>query len=176
MNIIRFVSAVAVLSVVGAVSADTIWVSKATGDDDYAGEDIGSEEHPFATIQAGVDKAQSGDTVMVKPGDYDTKETADQRGSSNRVYITKCIYLKSTDGAAKTRIVGKWSSEDPNGEAKNDSDAVRCIGVRTAISGTNRYGAKTVIEGFTLADGSAFNGPSTTGGAGRTIWRRGNCL
>lgn len=152
MNIIRFVSAVAVLSVVGAVSADTIWVSKATGDDDYAGEDIGSEEHPFATIQAGVDKAQSGDTVKVLEGEYATGETFAGSCTSRVAIINKKIHLVAPDGAAKTTIVGKWSSTDPTGATKTNTDNIRCV----YVEASNKAQHGTVIEGFTFKDGAAF--------------------
>ena len=151
MKIIRLVSAIAVLSVIGAASADTIWVSK-TGDDAYEGDDIGSEEHPFATIQAGVDKARSGDTVKVLEGEYATGETFAGSCTNRVAIINKKIHLVAPDGAAKTTIVGKWSSTDPTGATKTNTDNIRCV----YVEANNKSQHGTVIEGFTFRDGAAF--------------------
>lgn len=154
-RLVPLMAVAAALSLVNAVcAADTWWVSKSRGDDSYTGEDIGTYDHPYATIQAGVDKAAHGDTVKVEAGDYDSGET--YYNGSNRVYIAKKIWLKSVDGAATTRIVGKWNSADPTGTTtgSDNGDAVRCIGVETRpTSMTDTKGVGAVIEGFTLADG-----------------------
>ena len=47
-----------------------------------------------ATIQAAIDAASAGDTILVSPGAYDAIDTQ-----------SKAITIRSTDGAEKTKIV-----------------------------------------------------------------------
>jgi hypothetical protein len=51
----------------GAQPASLIWV--ATNGDDATGE-RGNLDRPFASVQAAVDAAQQGDSVLISPGDY----------------------------------------------------------------------------------------------------------
>ena len=138
-----------------AAAPDTLWVDKATGDDAYEGDDIGSEDHPFASIQAAVDAASDGYTIKVLPGDYDNGGYVDDNGHSNRVYIAKKIHLVSTEGAWQTTIRGKFDSGDTANDGTNlAGDGVRCVRIiNTQKNKANGYGA--VVEGFTLVDGYA---------------------
>ena len=111
----------------------------------------GSEANPFQTIQYAIDSASAGSTIWVKPGVYDKggAENASASGvHSNRVVLTKKIYLKSTDGAAVTHIVG---APDPNTGGIGPK-AVRCI-----VS-PNNNSADSTITGFTLRDGYGDDG------------------
>ena len=150
---------VAVLGISSAFAAEpnTWWVAK---EDANASDELvtgrGTEALPFRTIQAALDNPGflAGDTVLVKPGDYDeveTRATGNYKGS-NRVTIVKTVYLKAYDttpiGRAKTCIIGKIGTTSTS-VANCGTNCVRCICVTSAADGT-------VIEGFTLKDGCAF--------------------
>ncbi len=59
---------------------------------------VGGTDGTYATIQAAIDAAQAGDTILVAPGTYDAIDTQG-----------KDITIRSTDGAEKTKIVGSTS-------------------------------------------------------------------
>jgi predicted outer membrane repeat protein len=91
------------------------------------------------SIQAGIDAAAPGDTVLVAPGRYN--EAIDLRG--------KAITLKASGEVEKTLIDG----------SSMDSSVIRCV------SGEGR---DTVIDGFTITSGSGdtsyYGGDSSIGG------------
>ena len=148
-----------------AAAPETLWVDKATGDDDYEGDDKGTHNHPFASIQAAVDFAKDGDTINVQPGDYDNGGFEDSTGHSNRVFIAKKIHLVSTAGAWMTTIRGKFDSGDTANNGTNlVGDGVRCV----LIDNSSNRGYGAVIEGFTLVDGYAAKAHNF-GGAIRAI-------
>ncbi len=93
----------------------------------------------FATIQAAIDAAQSGDTVLVAPGFY----------IQNLTIAGKGIRLESSAGAAATLISG-------------------LVGPGATISVGPGLGRALVIEGFTIADGQGLPATSggQVGGAG----------
>ena len=68
----------------------------------------GSAAKPFATIQAGVDVARPGDTVLVAPGLYDEYDTKQKQ---NHTLITlkgrpdAWISIRAADGPARPKIV-----------------------------------------------------------------------
>lgn len=95
----------------------TIWVDAATGSD-ISGD--GSEENPYATIQTGIDAAESWDSVLVGPGTY--SETIDFGG--------KEITLRSSTGPAGTIIQG--------------------TSLDTLVLMTSGEPPSTLISGFTL--------------------------
>ena len=112
-------------------------------------EGRGTEALPFRTIQAALDNKafETGDTVYVKRGVYDEGEKIDS-GSwkmTNRVYITKKVYLKAVDGKEVTHIVGRHSNLNAEGFG---TDAIRCVSVNGASG--------TVLEDFTLRDGASY--------------------
>ena len=85
-------------------------------------------------IQAAVDVAFYGDTVLVTNGIYDNGETAiPKRSSYNRVVITADITVKSVNGPENTIILGKG----PLGDG-----AVRGV-----------YMSAGVLDGFTVSNG-----------------------
>ncbi|MBN1673120.1 MAG: hypothetical protein JXR37_18890, partial [Kiritimatiellae bacterium] len=85
-------------------------------------------------IQAAVDVASGGDTVLVNDGTYDAGGKAIGAGFTNRVAIAAAVTVESVNGPASTFIRG----QGPVGP-----DAVRCAYV---CSGA-------VLAGFTLTDG-----------------------
>jgi len=93
-----------------------------------------------AVIQAAVDLAVDGDTVLVSNGVYDTGGAAVQAGMTNRVTLTNAISLLSVGGADRTFIVGAGPGA---------AGAVRCAYVG---SGARLHGF-TLTNGHTTADG-----------------------
>jgi|GEM_PF-6918722 len=92
----------------------------------------------YTSIESALLDAADGDTILVKPGTY--PERID--------FFGKAVTLRSTDGAAVTII-----------------DAGRAGSVVTFCTGE---GAGSVIEGFTLTNGSAPRGGGVYCGAGVT--------
>ena len=97
----------------------------------------GTEEHPYATIQAAVNAASAGTTIRIAEGVYDQGGT-----DSSRVKIDgKALHLIGA-GRGKTVIVGA-SGEEADGRG---AGAWRCVYVN--------WGHGTIIEGVTLKDGA----------------------
>lgn len=138
-------------------NGDILWCSQLNGDDDYAGDDKGSESHPYATIQAAVNAAAHGDTVKVLPGVYGVGETVDSFGGRNRISIDKQIHLVAVEGASQTTILGRWGSD---GE-----ENVRCV----FVDSQKGKGWGSVIEGFTLKDGCSYGKVSDHIGGGGVV-------
>lgn len=119
-------------------------------------------ESAFHTIQAAVDVALAGDTVLVTNGFYDTGGALTPGfGLSNRVCVTNAIVLRSVNGPETTLIVG---AADP-ATGGLGSNAVRCAYVAGAA----------MVSGFTLTNGYTWpeflqhldpNAPARKGGGG----------
>src|SRR5262245_65181591 len=82
------------------------------------------------TIQAGVDAASPGDTVLVAPGSY----------VENIDFKAKNLLVRSERGAAVTIIDGNSAGS-----------AVTCRGTGVSV-------CQMVLEGFTVTNGNAFEG------------------
>jgi len=129
----------AALSGLGA----TWYVDGARPDDSGDGTGWGTAKR---TIQAAVDSANPGDTVIVAPGIYGDGARITPGGRlQNRVVVTKDITLESRDGAEKTIILGACS---PAGLSSGGCgpDAVRCI-----------FMDRGILKGFTLTGGATGN-------------------
>ena len=142
MKALTIIASVALCS---STYASVLWVDKANGNNSTAAKD--DESKPYATIQGAVDAASSGDEIRVKPGVYDSGYKGGGGDWGNcRVWIdAKRLKVVSTKGPDVTHIVGKIGSRS-DGLGSSLGDCVRCVGVRN--------GAGTIIEGFTLRDGS----------------------
>jgi PKD repeat protein len=65
-----------------AATATTIYVNNAKGSN-CSDTGTGAEASPFCTVQAGVDTAVAGDTVLVEPGYYNASVTVTGNGTSS---------------------------------------------------------------------------------------------
>ncbi len=108
------------------------------------------------TIQAAVDAASAGDTVLVTNGTY-VSGGAEVYGTSNRVALSRAVALHSVNGATYTHIVGET--------------AMRCVYLTNGA----------VLAGFTLTGGhTGTNGDWTARSGGGLLIDRGgsvsNCI
>jgi predicted outer membrane repeat protein len=101
----------------------------------------------FTTIQEAIDAASQGDTVLVAPGTY----------VENIDFLGKEITVRSTLGAESTVIDG--------GEPPDPSSG-------SVVSFLNQEGPGTVLEGFTLANGTG----SSDGLPRKDIYRGGGII
>ena len=89
----RFCVSVGTLLVAANAWTATWHVNGSSGANGNSGQDASSAK---ATIQAAIDAAVAGDTILVAPGTYDAIDTQG-----------KDITIRSTDGAEKTKIVAR---------------------------------------------------------------------
>ena len=132
-----------------------VWASP-DGDDAYAGDDLGSFDHPYGTLQAAVDAVNATamrGIVYAKAGVYDKGETWGQ-SASNRVWIARGSRLIAVDGPERTFIVGQ---KDDAGTEGCGPASVRCVGVQDNVN--------CAIEGFTLTGGYSVGSGTMGGGA-----------
>ena len=133
----------------------------------------GDERNPFRTIQYAVDKAGSGETIILLPGDHVEGLTENSAGRS-RVYINnKQLVIKSKEGRAtrdSTRIVGAWSDNDDSVTPVGMGDAaIRCVYVTsTGTTGTR-------FEGVTFYRGSSQYGGSSSASDSQKLHGGGLC-
>lgn len=132
----------------------------------------GGAGHDFTQLQRAISKAKSGDTILVRPGEYRATLTPAADGANdfmtyeggddgdnlpkgvftNYLHITKKLYIKSTDGASKTFICGAHDASTPEGTLGAKA-GVGPAAIRAVYIGPGGDG--TVIEGFTIRDGAA---------------------
>jgi len=110
-------------------------------DSNISGPWDGTSDHPYLTIQAGIDAATFGDTVLVRDGTY--------TGAGNKEIDPKSKYIniKSENGSATT--------------------VIDCQGAGRGFYIHTQETAQTVIDGFTVTGG---NDTSGNGGGGIFIW------
>src|SRR5215467_11246084 len=86
------------------------------------------------TIQAAINAANNGDTVLVSPGTY----------TENINFLGKAITVTSSNGPKLTIIDGG--------------------GVSSVVTFSTNEGLSSVLSGFTLQNGNAMNTPEVEGG------------
>ena len=145
---------------VGTLGAATIYVDADKGDDGNSGE---TELLAKKTLQAAVDAAQTDDTVIALPGNYD-KGFAVEGNYTNRVLITKRITLKSKEkwGA---HIVGAHDTVSGNAVPWGPT-AIRCVGIKNANN--------VRIEGFTIRGGACHENLDGINGSGGGVMQLGS--
>ncbi len=120
------------------------------------------------TIQAAVDLAEAGDTVLVTNGVYDRGGTvAPGYALTNRIYISTPIAVRSLNGPYVTFIEGA-----PGSNGSNDVDSVRGV---CMTNGCTLIGF-TVTNGYTMNDGDAWMDSSAAGVMLFTNCTVSNCL
>jgi len=96
----QFTYTVTVSDALGAIASDSVVIqaTRLDGANIYvdvtntSGVEDGSQNHPYNTIQEGLDAADNGDTVVVADGNYSGT------GNKNLDFKGKAIYLKSKNG------------------------------------------------------------------------------
>lgn len=102
------------------------------------------------TIQAAVDAAQPGDTILVTNGVYATGGRAVYGLMTNRVVVDKAVMVQSVNGPEATVIQGRLSPGAAAGEG-----AIRCVYLTNGA----------VLSGFTFVQGAS----RESGDAGREM-------
>ena len=100
-------------------------------DDNCPGPGSGTPADPYCSIQAAIEKAEDTDEIVVAPGTY--FETTN--------FLGKAITLRSTDGPEVTAI-----------------DAGGLLYVGSVVTCEGGEGPDTVLQGFTVTGGHAFEG------------------
>ena len=115
-----------------------------------------TEATAFGTIQDGVTNAVAGDVVEVLEGVYDRggeMNSSAGGATSNRVFISKAITIRSRSGSARTVIVG---APDFAGEPNHGLGpaAVRCVCFSDVAA---------ILQGFTLTGGYVYQSTGSDG-------------
>jgi hypothetical protein len=125
----------AALLLAQGVAAQTIWY---VDDDSCPGPGTGSASDPFCKVQEGIDSAVDGDTVLVRPGTY----------VENIDFLGKAIHVRSdADGLSAT------FDSDPEGTILDGNQA------GSVVTFANGEGLGSVLEGFTITNGSGKTTP-----------------
>ena len=143
-------------AMIGSAAFAATWRVEKTGDDTAAAADA-TGATAFLTIQAAVNKAVTGDTVLVGPGVYDdgVKDPTGNYGNARVGWANKVLTIESTAGAGNTFIRGVHSADTAIGIG---AGAVRCLGVYN--------GGGSIVKGFTLCNGATANTTGNTGVGG----------
>ncbi len=120
-------------TIAAAASAETTWY---VDDDNCPGPGNGTEGSPFCQVQAAIDVAVNGDTILVQPGTY--VQAIDYKG--------KTLAIRSTDGPLVTTLDGDFQNSV----------------VRMRLG----EGVGTLLEGFTITHGVGFSNGSVYLGGG----------
>lgn len=124
---------------IGASSVPTTWYVRPDGSDLAPATNWDTAKQ---TIQAAIDEALMGDTVLVSNGLYAIGSRAISNGSPNRIAVDKAITVKGVNGPLVTTILG----QGPVGPS-----AVRCAYLADGAA----------LQGFTLTGGATWNTGNT---------------
>lgn len=126
-------------------AADTFYVDASQADNSGAGTNWTTAK---ATIQAAVDLATAGDTVLVADGMYTNgTRTTPKYDCLNRLVITRDIAICSVNGPADTFIVGM---PDP------DTDDCGTNAVRGVYMSAGFLSGFTITNGYTMSSGNTY--------------------
>ena len=139
-------------------ASKVIYADAVNGDDNYVGEDIGSWDHPYRTLQAACTNSPTGNSsdnseysvICAKPGDY--REGGDVLSSSCRrlsVSGNRRLRIVALEGPEKTVIRGGAK------ENSNNNLPTQCV----------YLDSPTVVQGFTLTDGHTVDAEDNNKGA-----------
>jgi PKD repeat protein len=109
-------------------------------------------------IQAAIDVAAMGDTILVAPGVYASGVRPGYTGTSNRVAIDKAVTVRSVSGP-----VGTWILGAPDPTRVYGTGSVRCVYLANGA----------VLDGFTLTNGftrDPFGGDHAESARGGGAW------
>ena len=156
-------------SISAVAPSKTYYVDAELGDDSYEGTDIGTSDHPYATIQAAIDVAPSGSkssayksyVIIVRKGEYRPsvagQATVRVPNKVNGSYVYRNFRIVSEEGPEKTFIFGARGDGD-------DGLGAGAIGCCYSAIGTFVQGF-TLTGGYSSSDGAAFWSNSTGNGA-----------
>lgn len=147
----RFFILVALAASMAVPGRAAIWYVATNGLDAAAGTNWATAKQ---TIQAAVDAASPGDTVVVSNGVYNTGGRAVQGASRNRIVVTNQVTVRSINGPAVTFIEGQ---PDPD-PFTNDSYRGAFLGAQSTLAGF------TITNGFVSSRNSLFDDYGNAGG------------
>jgi len=150
--------------------AKTVYVNNAVGvgDDSYDGLSARYDgvHGPKFRIQAAIEVAEPGDTVMVAPGTYGDDQGVVNTGTALdfRIYIDKSITLVSSGGKDVTHIVGRRSDAE---DASEHGYGAGCVsGLRIASTVATDSENPVEVKGFTFRNCYMDNGAAIGGVVG----------
>lgn len=165
MNKSKIASAIAATVAATALPAFAAeWFVSPTGSDSAAGTEVA----PFRTLTNAVERAASGDTVILLPGDHVEGSTSVGSAGLSRANVTKKLTIRSKDGRASrdtTRIVGAYATGGDSSDPVGIGDgAIRGLSFALGASGSR-------VEGITFYRGSTVtnNTNSADGGGGALV-------
>lgn len=139
------------------LATDILWVDADNGKDDWGEgvEDLGSPLHPYATIQAAVDKVESIATsskysvINVLPGVYSNGITTLESAGRFRLCVNNNVNVRiyGVEGPEKTVICGS-----PEPDTKDSAENTAGLGPN-AVACAYLKGCNVYLQGFTLSDG-----------------------
>jgi RHS repeat-associated protein len=118
------------------------------------------------SIQAAVDAAVPGQTILVSNGLYNAGGVSNYpslSATSNRVAVYKPLFVRSVNGPGYTTIAGRWHDGYPGGAVTNEFGAAAVRGVYLCDG--------SELHGFTVTNGATgYNGDAAKAQSGGGIW------
>ena len=126
-------------------ASKVVYADAMNGDDSYEGEDKGSWEHPFKTLQAAYDALPNGSSsspkysiICAKPGDY-------HEGGKEGNTITRRMYI---DGNKRVRVVALGGPQKTIIRGCSAAESLKLIPY-----GCLYMNVPSLVQGFTLTGG-----------------------